>query len=37
MKKIILTALATIFTFTVSFSQDVITNKLGEDISVKIL
>ena len=37
MKKIILTALATIFTFTISFSQDVITNKLGEDISVKIL
>ena len=37
MKKIILSTLLTIFTFSICFSQDVITIKTGEDISAKIL
>ena len=37
MKKIILSTLLTIFTFSICFSQDVITIKSGEDISAKIL
>ena len=37
MKKIILSTLLTIFTFSICLSQDVITIKSGEDISAKIL
>jgi hypothetical protein len=37
MRKIILTTLTTILTLTLCFSQDVITNKSGEDIQAKIL
>ena len=37
MKKIILTALISIFTLTFCFSQDLITKKSGEDIQAKVL
>ena len=37
MKKSLLTILITIFTLTLSFAQDVITKKSGEDILSKIL
>lgn len=37
MKKIILTSLTIISTLTLSFSQDVITKKSGEDIQAKVL
>ncbi|MBP6304040.1 MAG: hypothetical protein KBB37_12830 [Bacteroidia bacterium] len=37
MKKIIFTALVSIFTITIAFSQDIITKKSGEDIQAKVL
>jgi len=37
MKKIIFTVLTSIFTFTLCFSQDIITKKTSEDIQAKVL
>lgn len=37
MKKMIFTALVSIFTITIAFSQDIITKKSGEDIQAKVL
>lgn len=37
MKKIIFSALATIFTLANCFSQDIITKKTSEDIQAKVI
>ena len=37
MKKLILTVLTAIFTVSISFSQDLLTKKSGEDIQAKVL